>query len=108
MDLLSFFTISFNLGFVHLWQEEKSSWQLVWACLKNGKIKCQIDPRSKSQIIFELEISGGIKITEAARRRANSFQLRDRFGKTIMAAPGKEDMAEWIHQIRTHKTHLRR
>ena len=95
-------------GFVHLWQEEKSNWQLVWTCLRNGSIRCQVDPRSKSNVILEVEITGGLRIAEAARRRANSFQIRDAAGKTIMAAPTRDDMAEWIMQIKKHKMHLRR
>ena len=95
-------------GFVHLWQEESTNWQLVWACLKNGTLKFSADPRAKSESIFEMDILGSLRATEASRRRANSIQLRDNERKIIMAAPHKDDMKDWIHLIRKHKNHLRR
>ena len=95
-------------GFVHLWQEESTNWQLVWACLKNGTLKFSADSRAKSESIFEMVILGSLRATEASRRRANSIQLRDNERKIIMAAPHKDDMKDWIHLIRKHKNHLRR
>jgi hypothetical protein len=71
-------------------------------------LKCQIDPRSKSEIIKIIDFSGELKIIEAPKRRPNSFKVKDIEGSTIFAAPTKEDMFEWIVQIQKHKTHLRR
>ena len=62
-------------------------------------------------VIFEpikIEITGDLKISESTRRRPNSFQLRDFNGRTILAAQSREEMNDWIHEIRKHKSNLKK
>ena len=96
-------------GFLNLWCDERSQWDFVYVKLRNGKLY-GYDPsvgKSKGEI-FSLELTGDLKISESSKKRANSFQLRDFQGRTILAATSKQEMMDWIAQLRKHKNHLKR
>ena len=97
-------------GFLNMWTEHDGpDWKHLWVILKNGKLKGGKDPRFESKnSVFQIEITNGLKISESTRRRANSFQLRDFNGRTILAAHSKDEMQDWIKTIRKHKDSLKR
>ena len=96
-------------GFLHVWMEEDGVWKFVYVKLKNGKLYGYdpSDGKNKTEKL-SVEITGELKISESSKRRANSFQLRDFNGRTILAATSKEDMNDWMQLLRKHKRHLKR
>ena len=97
-------------GFLNFWAEEgEHLWRFIYVKLRDGKLT-GYDPSGidKKKKIIEIEITGQLKISESSKKRANSFQLRDFNGRTILAASTKEEMHHWMATLRKHKAHLKK
>lgn len=103
---ISVFDEIIHEGFVHLWREGAATWQLVWASIKDGLLKFQVDPRSKSEVVFVMQFTGDMIIKKALKRRPNSLSIKNSRADIVIACQDGEDLMEWMLSSTKHQQHL--
>ena len=65
-------------GFLNVLAEHETrppEWILVWVTLKNSHLKAFKDPRTQTETLFDIEVTGELNISQVFKGRQHSFQV---------------------------------
>ena len=56
---------------MNVWSDDENDlqWRLVWVTLKNAHFKGFNDPRTRKEILFDIEITGELNVSEIYKAR---------------------------------------